>query len=376
VRSSRSVCVVVAYPPAQRRLGGGGWVDRRLVATLLAAGLSVDLVSVTGSQRVWIEDGVTGRAAGDIPLEVRSNPRMLARVAARMMRSGEPYLASKFTAFTGWSAAVALLRDRAGAVPVVTSGWPALLLAEAAQISIAAHVAHNVDTTIARTHAPMALRALGEVRRLDRTERRLLARPATRFALSRHDAQALTALSLPTAHLPLPLRAAGVRPPTVPRAVGFIGKASWPPNAHALRTLLGPVHEELERYGADIRFVLAGVGTQQYAWHPRVVRTGWIDDEADFYRQVGLVVVPRFGPSTGISIKMLEATEYGVAAVVPRELRDAVDPHGPWIVADDSADTACAITSWSRDPHRGDPTHYLGRAAEAAPSALLRALGC
>lgn len=376
MRSSGSVCLVVAYPPAQRALGGGSWVDRRLVATLLRAGLHVHLVSVTGSRRVWTGEGVvTTYSAGDVPLEVRSDPRRLARIAARMVVSGEPYLASKFTAFRGWSAATALLRERAAVGPVVTSGWPALLLADAAQVPITAHVAHNVDTTIAKTHAPRVLRALGEVRRLAAAEHRLLTRPATRLALSRHDALTLTALGLQTAHLPLPLSVTGSRPSAVPRAVGFIGKASWPPNTHTLQTLLGPVHEELLRGGSDIRVVLAGTGTQRYAGHPRVVRTGWIDDEAEFYRQVGIVVVPRFGPSTGISVKMLEATEYGVAAVVPRELRDAVDPEGPWIVADDAASTARAIACWGRNPRLGDPAHYLG-GPDPGPSELLRAIGC
>lgn len=375
MRSGSPVCLVVAYPPAQRSLGGGSWVDRRLLAALIESGSDVDIVSVTGPPGAWIESGVTARAAGDVPLEVRSEPRRLARIAVRMTLTGEPYLASKFTAFPGWRAAAALLQGRA-AGPVVTSGWPALLLADAAQVEVAAHIAHNVDTTIARAHAPTMLRAFGEVRRLDRAERRLLARPAVRLALSHHDARTLTALCLPTAHLPLPLQRVGRRPPAPPRAVGFIGKASWPPNTRALQALLGPVHQELQQAGVDIDVVLAGAGTQRYAEHPRVVRSGWIDDEADFYRRVGVVVVPRFGPSTGISVKMLEATEHGVAVVVPRELRDAVDPDGPWIVADDPGATARAIAAWTENSRLGDPAGYLdGGQPIGGLSALLRAIG-
>lgn len=374
--SGSTICLVAAYPPQERRLGGGGWVDRRLTDALLAAEFEVDLMSVTGTERVWNLAGITGRSAAGIPLEIRSDPRRLARITVRMMLTGEPYLASKFTAFgAGWREAIALIRERAGGGRVVTSGWPALLLADAASVPVAAHLAHNVETTIARAHAPRALRALGEVRRLDRAERRLLAAPETRLAISRHDARTFTALGLPTAHLALPLRQVAPPRPRQRHAVGFIGKAGWPPNAQTLRTLLGPVHEQLLRRDADVEFVLAGTGTERYAGHPRVTRSGWIEEEVEFYRQVGVVVVPRFGPSTGISVKMLEATEHGVAAIVPRELAEAVDPGGPWIIAHDAASTAEAILDWIRDPRLGDPTAYLARQArDSEPSALLRAL--
>ena len=156
-----------------------------------------------------------------------------------------------------------------------------------------------------------------------------------------------------------------------PNTIGFIGKASWPPNASALRALLGPVHEELERLGSDVRFVLAGRGTEEFAGHPRVISSGWIADEADFYASVGLVVVPRFGVSTGISVKMIEAAEFGVPALVPRALADAVDPDGPWLIADEPASIAETIAKWSCSGRDADVRDWVRRNDPGRTGAVL-----
>lgn len=320
------------------------------------------VASVTGPDGHWDEGGFAGVSAGDVPLEVRGDRRALARIVLAMLRSTKPYLASKFTAFEGWPVAVAALQRAAAGRKVVTSGWPALLLADAAGLTVDVHIAHNVDTLIAAAHSPRPLRLLGEARRLERMERRLLQRPRSVLALSSTDVARLRAWGIAATPLPLPLTPAHRAEPSVPgrssragrdridpeprtsrRAVGFIGKASWPPNADALEVLLGPVHVALTALGSDVRYVLGGSGTEAFADHPRVARAGWVEDLDAFYESIGSVVVPRLGVSTGVSVKMLEAAEHGVPAVVTQALADAVDPDGPWLVADTPSAVASVI---------------------------------
>jgi len=351
------VCFVAPYPPGRAHLGGGGWVDRRLLRALVETGADVAVHTVTGPAGRWSEGGIEGTSAGDVPLEVRGDRRALARIVAAMLRSTEPYLAAKFTAFPGWPDAVAGLVASARGRRIVTSGWPALLLADAAGLEVDVHVAHNVDSLIAETHSPRPLRWLGEVPRLRRRERALLGRPRSVVVLSRTDAARLRAWGLDAAHLPLPLVPVPHPDRTACRDVGFVGKASWPPNAEALDVLLGPVHDALVARGSDVAYRLGGSGTDAFRDHPRVVGSGWVDDLDAFYDRVGFVVVPRLGVSTGVSVKMLEAAEHGVAVVVPSTLAEAVDPSGPWVVADTPGAIAAAVIE-------GDPAER-GRATAA-----------
>jgi glycosyltransferase involved in cell wall biosynthesis len=275
----------------------------------------------------------------------------------------------------GWQRCVAGVREHVGDRAVVTSGWPALLLASAAGLTVHGHVAHNVESLIAAEHAPRALRALGEEWRLRRAERRLLALPRSVFTLSRVDADRLAAWDVHADVLPLPLHEVPSSDGPRPRRVGFIGKATWPPNARALEVLLGPVHERLARAGVDVPFVLAGVGTEEFAEHPRVERAGWVEDARDFYDQIGLAVVPRLGGSTGISVKMLEAAEHGVPSVVPAALALAIDPNGPWTTADDESSIADAIEDWWGGAEPTSPAPWVrAHDASATAAALLSRL--
>ncbi|GAA4018484.1 hypothetical protein GCM10022247_47560 [Allokutzneria multivorans] len=366
------LCFVTTYPLGNRALGGSGWVDRRLLA-VLSQEHDVDVVCVTGDEGSWTEEGVPCHSAGSVPLEVRGDRARLLRVAAGMLTSPEPYLARKFTVFPGWRRAAALLRERAVGRQVITSGWPGLLLAEAAGVPVASHIAHNVEATIAAEHSPRPLRLLGETWRLPRAERRLLSLPDKVFALSRTDAYVLRGWGIGASHLPLPLLPQVISAEA--EAVGFIGKASWPPNERALAALVGPVRAELDRLGQDVPYVLAGNGTQSYAGHRNVTALGRVEEEADFYRAVGVVVVPRFGASTGISVKMLEAAEHGRPSVVPPQLAAAVDPDGPWLIADGPAETASVIAEWRSGGttlSTVDVTAWLTRHnATAVPTPLL-----
>jgi len=370
--SGPRICFVTSYPLSRQDLGGSGWVDRRLLPVFAGLADELEVVCVTGPEGSWSErvgeHEVPARAAGSVPLELRGDRGALARVAAGMLVSPEPYLARKFSVFPGWRKAVALLRERAAGRRVVTSGWPGLVLGAAAGVPVAAHVAHNVESTIAVEHSPRALRMLGEIPRLRRMERRLLRIPDHVFALSRQDAVELdvaaTALPVPLSSVP-----AGV---SAGRTVGFIGKASWPPNERALHVLLGPVHDRLSAMNVDVDFVLAGKGTEQYAEHPRVVAAGPVTDVADFYARVGVAVVPRFGSSTGVSVKVLEAAEFGVPSVLPRSLAEAIDPDGPWLVAESADEVAEALRRWRSGERAPDAAVWARQQDAARTAALLR----
>lgn len=370
------ICLVTPYPPGRSHLGGGGWIDRRLRSALVGAGADVAVVSVTGPDGRWDEGGIVGRSAGDVPLEVRGDRRRLVRVVAAMLRSRAPYLEAKFTAFPGWPDAVAALREEADGRALITSGWPPLLLARAAGLTPDLHIAHNVETVIAASHSPLPLRLLGERARLERRERRLLREARAVAALSRTDVDRLVPWSIGAEVLPLPLEPTPAVGAPRPRSIGFIGKAGWPPNAEALRVLLGPVHDALAARSTRVDFVLGGAGTEAYASHPWVTRSGPVDDLDAFYRDVGLVVVPRLGESTGVSVKVLEAAEHGVPVVVPASLAAAIDPAGPWIVADEAPALAEAIVRWAEDGSvaSADTAAWAARQRPAATAAFVGAV--
>ena len=338
------ICYISSYPPAQRELGGGGWTDRRLLSALREGGHDVEVVTVTGPPGAGEAEGFPARSAGDVPLQVRNDRTLLARVFARMLTSGEPYLSAKFTAFPGWKDAVALLRDAAKERQVITNGWPALLLSAAANVTVDMHVAQNVESLIAREHAPLALKVLREEQRLSQLEMALLSRPRVLTAISHADVDTLTSWGLAARFIPLPLH--GRRREAVPRTIGFIGKASWPPNAATLRVLLGPVREQLERRSGCPPIHLAGNGTEAFANVESVVQTGWVDDESAFLADVGLMVVPRFGVTTGVSIKLLEASEHDVQCITSHDVGRASASRPPWLLADDPAAVAGAIEDY------------------------------
>jgi hypothetical protein len=275
---------------------------------------------------------------------VRSDKRLLRRVIRRMLTSGEPYLSAKFTAFPGWTDAVDLLRESAGTRLVVTNGWPALLLASAADVDVQMHVAQNVESLVARAHSPLPLRLLREEAKLSRLEHDLLSRPRVLTAISHADVKTFTSWGLVAEFIPLPLH--GRSRDVVPRTIGFIGKASWPPNAASLELLLGPVREELSRHGGCPPIHLAGQGTESFAHVPGVVSSGWVDDESGFFDGIGVMVVPRFGVTTGVSVKLLEASEHDVQCVTSTDVGLASASKPPWLLADDAESVAGAVTRY------------------------------
>lgn len=308
---------VTTYDPGNQSSGGAAWVDSAILAALTDT--SVEAFCVC-------EDSPDG-----VPLEIRGSRSAQVRTLFRIVSRCEPYQAAKFRFANGWKTRLDELRRAADQVRnsggrVVTSQWPALLLARDAGVPVDIHIAHNVDTIIARRYDPPALKALRNADRMSRAEVDLLGHPASIFALSRTDAERIRAMGHRCEHLslapPLARKTTAVGGKPGSRAIGFIGKMTWPPNVSAFESLLSIVAkvnrrlEEKDRYSV----VLAGRGSENFSSHGSVTALGQVSDIDDFYSKIDLVVVPRTGETTGVSIKLLEAVTKGVIAVAPGDL--------------------------------------------------------
>jgi exopolysaccharide biosynthesis WecB/TagA/CpsF family protein len=334
------VLYLTTYDPGRSELGGASWVDRKILAQV-PADVTIDVVEVLKP----------ARHLSAVPLSVQQSRSAQVRVLSRIARRREAYQEAKFRFHPGWRDAAEHVRRMASSGTydlLVTSQWPALLMAETAGVSPDLHIAHNVDTVIAQRYDPAALRVFGNARRTERAERRLLARAGHIVALSRSDVLRLLEWGLEAEHLSL----AGDEPPARPKvraetgAIGFIGSLRWPPNVSALRSLLDEVLPEVGRLAPElrkqIRVIVAGQGSSAHAG-PGIEALGVVDDVAQFYDRIDVVVVPRTGLSTGVSVKMLEAVERGVRVVAPRTLLDdAGAVHGAW-AGDTPAEMAARI---------------------------------
>jgi hypothetical protein len=332
---------ITTYDPGRSELGGASWVDRRILATL---GETYEIEPFLVSDE---------RLADPIPLEIGRRPVLAFRTLFRMVSRREPYQAAKFRMASAWRSRVAELRERAKESDlIVTSQWPALLLAEAADVIPALHIAHNVDSVLSETYDPRLFRLLRNTTKTRKLERSLVNRPRAVVALSTLDCARLAEWGIAAEHLHLVspnARAAHGRP----RLIGFVGKSSWPPNAHAIEALSTRILPGVAaRMGADSPgLLLVGRGVSRWAGISSVEAIEHLDDLSAFYERIGLVVIPRLETSTGVSIKMLEAIEAGVSVIVPSSLANAANVESSVIVADTPEQMENAIVShFSRSP--------------------------
>lgn len=323
---------ITTYSPQAQDLGGASWVDRRILARLRESfEVTVMTVADPASQ-------------DDLPLEVRSHKGKLAATLTRMVLLGEPYQEAKFV----WSPKSGRVRDRIHAAAesfdlVATSQFPALLLAERAGLTLDMHFAHNVDWELSRHHDPALLRVLRNSSRLRSLEERLLSTPRRVYALSKTDVVRLREWGIYAEHLPLASRGER-RAPSETRTVGLLGKMSWPPNAEAVDQLLTSIVPRVrEASGRPVGVVLAGSGSEKYD-DPRsgVVGMGRVGSLDEFYDRVDVVVVPRYGSTSGVSVKMLEAIEHGVDVIVPSRLAEDAGVPVEWVITADTPDEMVA----------------------------------
>lgn len=331
------ISYVTTYDPANMQNGGAAWVDQKIIQELSTVG-DVACLSVC-------------EPAG-VPLEIRSDLLAKGATLLRMFTTNEPLQTAKFKSSRAWNRRSRnLAHQLINSDIVISSQWPALVMLSELGMPPAVHVAHNADYVLAATHDSFLMRGLGNARRTAKHEARYLQLPGRVLTLSATDARRLQAMGVATAR-PLDLRierSRGAQSPVNQQrtlSIGFIGKASWPPNKAALRVLADQVLPALRasHSDGDFRLIVAGRGTESLSL-PGATVLGPIEDVSDFYSAVDVVVVPRLGVSTGVSIKLLEAVEHGVPAIAPAALtEDAGLRHG-YVNAEHPAEIVHALAT-------------------------------
>ncbi|WP_293780250.1 glycosyltransferase family 4 protein [uncultured Aeromicrobium sp.] len=327
------VVYVTTYDPSLMHLGGAAWIDQRMLNQLTAFTFVV----------CKDQDGA-------VPLEIRNDRIAVVRTLLRMSLLREPYIAAKFRWSSAWQRRAQDLRAvaQSGAL-IITSQWPALLLAHDAGVRPALHIAHNVDYRLAEEHDPRLFHLLGNADRTRRWELDLLALPKKLATLSVSDAELLRQHDLPAEHLQIaPDPVTPDSPPSRRGRVGFLGKASWPPNEEALRLL---IDEVMPAVRADLdsppELLVAGRGMERFAGDG-VVSIGQVHSLDEFYDQVDLIAVPRLGVTSGVSVKMLEAVEQGIPVIAPAQLIADAGLRRGAAAADTAPQMAQAIVAFYR----------------------------
>lgn len=354
----RRLTFVTTYDPSQSDLGGASWVDRQIIAALEQSFI-VDVYQICG------------REPSKVPLEIRGSKRLMAGTLLRMLGFREAYQVAKFRVSREWKRAIRTIQGLAEIRDpdhfIVTSQWPALLLLADAGVASDLHLAHNVDTVIARTHDPKLFRWMRNSKRMENKEREILRHPTNVLAISQSDAERIRNWGITCEHLSIAPDEFDERPPSS-TVIGFIGKATWPPNAQAIRLLVDQVLPRVRATLPAASVLLCGRNSEDWSDREGVSALGKVDDLEDFYGEADLVVVPRLGESTGVSVKMLEAVTFGRPVVVPSMLaRDAGLRTGV-ILADDLDAMVEVISSYFakgrwRDDQRCSPSSALREAA-------------
>jgi glycosyltransferase involved in cell wall biosynthesis len=183
--------------------------------------------------------------------------------------------------------------------------------------------AHNIESEYVRGHPLGRPLMRAEMRHY---ERRLLARAAESWMVSRADIAAALAL-VPAASLryaPNVVDVTGITPSArIQERRGddqestllMVGDFSYSPNRTGLEFLVRGVLPLLWRARPDTRLTVVGRGLE--AWtppDPRVARAGFVDDLGSFYGAADCVVVP-LTEGAGTPLKFVEALAYGMPVV-------------------------------------------------------------
>ncbi|MCE4268201.1 glycosyltransferase family 4 protein [Rhodococcus sp. MS16] len=337
-RNAKKLLFLTTYEVGRSDLGGASWVDSRLISALS------DRYDVTIFPIVDRSDNMV------VPLEIRKQKATLPLLLLRILLLREPYQEAKFKWSRAWrckSVELEKTLDRGNFDLIVTSQWPALMMMADLKNSYPfVHIAHNVDTVIAAEYDPAPLRWIGNAKRTEVTERKLMSRPSAVFSLSRTDSVRLRGWGVAARHLLLLDVVAGKNSSRKLRhAIGFIGKSSWPPNRDVIEHLKNLVLPELQRRMGEKApsLVIAGAGSEKFSNEGDIEGIGVVGDIGDFYSRIDLVVVPRMGVTTGVSVKLLEAIEMGILAIAPRGLSEDAGVSHHCIPADSVDDTSARI---------------------------------
>lgn len=340
----RRLTFVTTYNPGQSDLGGASWVDRAIIDALEKS-FVVDVHQICSG------------GTSSVPLEIRGSKKLMARTLIRMIALREAYQTAKFRVSAEWKREIKRMKALAGSrAPdhfIVTSQWPALLLLADAGVASDLHIAHNVDTIISRSHDPYFFQWMNNSKRMESKEREILRLPRNVLAISHSDANRIRAWGIDCKHLSVAPDEFKERTPSS-TVIGFIGKATWPPNAQAIRLLVDEVLPRVRERLPKARVLLCGRNSETWSDRDGVVALGKVEDLEDFYNMADLVVVPRLGESTGVSVKMLESVTYGRPVVVPTILAKDAGLKTGAMLADDLNSMVEVISS------------YLGRAQSNA----------
>ena len=356
---------VTAYPPHMASMGGGGWIDRRLISALERLNYSVDVFPVMPEPRSSRRDSIRAEVRTDLPL--------LFKCSMRMAWVHEPYVASKFRMFSGWKKRVSELQTAARGHLVVASQWPSLLLALDAALPVRLGIAHNVEWLISERYAPRVLRWLRDTQRQRLLEIEVLTGCRDVLSLSHADSDLLNRYGISVQSVDWgrmrTQRSHGGG------SLGFVGKSSWPPNRELLSLLVSEFLPELRRRHPAVDPILVVAGEDSQQLHvPDVMVLGAIDDIGDFYRLVSVVAVPRGERNTGVSVKLLEAHEYGLACIAdPATAKAMGNPE--WLDVASDSDEMLRLIGDNIGQHdtEGDP-HVLSRNQDATIDTFSSAL--
>lgn len=163
---------------------------------------------------------------------------------------------------------------------------------------------------------------------------------------------------------PMPPRPEGEEGPD-PTDLVFVGKMDFRPNVDAVLWFAGEVLPRIHREAPETRFWIVGQNPHArlapLADDPRVLLTGWVEDQRPYIAGAGVYVIPlRIGGGT--RLKVLEAMAMSKAIVSTSLGCEGFDlvPGQDLVVADDPPAFAAAVLALLRDPARRD---RLGRAA-------------
>ena len=103
---------------------------------------------------------------------------------------------------------------------------------------------------------------------------------------------------------------------------GFIGPASWQPNARTVQKLASAIFPGVDR---DIEFVLAGAGWESVNFKlPKNTRLlGFVEDTKEFWENVDFLLAPT-EQGAGVNVKICEALHYGVAVITNTKSAKAI----------------------------------------------------
>ncbi|OZC51000.1 hypothetical protein CH286_05525 [Rhodococcus sp. WWJCD1] len=337
----KKILYLTTYEQHRHDLGGAAWVDGKVLEELQE------------SFQVIVFPVVNAADESPVPLEVRGRFNPLLRTAWQMLAKSQCYQEAKFKWSSAWDSRKDRLLDAIDSFKpdiIVTSQWPALLMAVDSSLENVVHIAHNVDSVLSELYDPVPLRAIKNAERMLSREKQLLQTCAKVLAISATDAERIRGWGIQVSHLKLKVSSCSKMKSGM-SAIGFIGKASWPPNKDAVTNLVQTVMPEVrEQMPVNApTLVIAGRGSEMWEGSEGVRVLGQIDDLDEFYSQIDLVVVPRTSQTTGISIKMLEAVERGVTVISTGIMAEDAGLSAGFIGADTIADIVQNIVRFYSD---------------------------